>query len=65
MCFGRGRNAVEPGRNRQQQSKDPMSRDVEQCLLEIFQQQGRLDEAAAQQKLEQLKKEGRYAKDVY
>ena len=46
-------------------TKDPMSRDVEQCLLEIFQQQGRLDEAAAQQKLEQLKKEGRYAKDVY
>lgn len=46
-------------------TKDPMSRDVEQCLIDIFAQQGRLDEAAAQQKLEQLKKEGRYAKDVY
>jgi sulfite reductase (NADPH) flavoprotein alpha-component len=46
-------------------TKDPMSRDVEACLLEIFQQKGSMHEKEAAAYLEQMKKEGRYAKDVY
>lgn len=46
-------------------TKDPMSRDVEACLLEIFQQKGSMQEKEAAAYLEQMKKEGRYAKDVY
>jgi sulfite reductase (NADPH) flavoprotein alpha-component len=42
-----------------------MSRDVEACLLEIFQQKGSMQENEAAAYLEQMKKEGRYAKDVY
>lgn len=46
-------------------TKDPMSKDVEQTLLQIIEEQGKKTREEAQQYLEQLKKEGRYEKDVY
>jgi sulfite reductase (NADPH) flavoprotein alpha-component len=46
-------------------TKDPMSKDVEQTLLEIIEEQGQHSKEGAKQYLEQLKKEGRYEKDVY
>jgi sulfite reductase (NADPH) flavoprotein alpha-component len=46
-------------------TKDPMSRDVEQTLLQIIREQGKKTEEEAKQYLEQLKKENRYEKDVY
>jgi len=45
--------------------KDPMSRDVENTLLQIIEQQGKKTSDEAYEYLEQLKKEGRYEKDVY
>ncbi len=45
--------------------KDPMSRSVEEILLKIFMAEGNLNEEHAKAFFEQLKKEGRYIKDVY
>jgi sulfite reductase (NADPH) flavoprotein alpha-component len=45
--------------------KDPLSKEVEAALLQIFAQYGPSGEAGAQPYFEQLKSEGRYAKDVY
>jgi sulfite reductase (NADPH) flavoprotein alpha-component len=46
-------------------AKDPMSSDVEQTLLGIFETFGNKSKEAALQFLDQLKEEGRYSKDVY
>lgn len=46
-------------------TKDPMSKDVENTLLEIIQQQGSKSNEEAVQYLKKLKEEGRYEKDVY
>ena len=46
-------------------TKDPMSKDVEQALLKIIEMQGKKSPAEANEYLENLKKEGRYQKDVY
>lgn len=46
-------------------TKDPMSDDVEQALLTIFEEQGAKSPAEARHFLEQLQAEGRYLKDVY
>lgn len=46
-------------------TKDPMSRDVENTLLQIIEEQGKKTSEEAKKYLEQLKKEGRYEKDVY
>lgn len=46
-------------------TKDPMSKDVEHTLLQIIEEQGKKTSEEAHQYLEQLKKEGRYEKDVY
>ncbi len=46
-------------------TKDPMSKDVEQTMLQIIEEHGNKTNEEAQQYLEQLKKEGRYEKDVY
>lgn len=46
-------------------TKDPMSRDVESVLLQIIGDQGKKSTEEAKKYLEQLKKEGRYEKDVY
>ena len=46
-------------------SKDPMSMDVENTLLEIIQQQGNKTNEEAKKYLELLEEEGRYEKDVY
>lgn len=46
-------------------SKDPMSIQVEQTLLEIIAKEGKLDEAGAKAYLHQLEEAGRYEKDVY
>lgn len=46
-------------------SKHPMSDEVEHTLLQIVREQGGKDEAGAQAWLQQLKKDGRYHKDVY
>jgi sulfite reductase (NADPH) flavoprotein alpha-component len=45
--------------------KEPMSREVEAALLEVLAQHAGTDEAGAKKWLEELKKEGRYEKDVY
>jgi sulfite reductase (NADPH) flavoprotein alpha-component len=45
--------------------KEPMAKEVEAALLEVFAKEGGYDGAGAQQYFEQLKTEGRYAKDVY
>jgi len=46
-------------------TKDPMSKEVEQTLIDIIVRQGQKEPAAAAQYLEQMRKEGRFAKDVY
>ena len=46
-------------------SKDPMSIDVEQTLLQIIQQFGDRSKEEAEQYLDDLKEEGRYVTDVY
>jgi sulfite reductase (NADPH) flavoprotein alpha-component len=45
--------------------KDPMSKEVEETILKIFEQYGKLSADEAKKQLEQLKEEGRYEKDVY
>lgn len=45
--------------------KDPMSKDVEATLLNIISTEGKKTADEAKAYLEQLKKEGRYEKDVY
>lgn len=45
--------------------KDPMSKEVEETLLQIFSEQGKKTAEESKQYLEQLKQEGRYEKDVY
>jgi sulfite reductase (NADPH) flavoprotein alpha-component len=42
-----------------------MSRDVDQALLQIIAEQGKRSEDEAKKYLEELKKEGRFEKDVY
>lgn len=46
-------------------TKDPMSKDVENTLLEIIQEQGKKSVEEANAYLKKLKDEGRYEKDVY
>ena len=46
-------------------TKDPMSKDVEQCLLAILQSEGKLNKEESEKYLEKMRKEGRYGKDVY
>ncbi|WP_276500925.1 diflavin oxidoreductase [Terrimonas pollutisoli] len=46
-------------------TKDPMSKDVEHTLLQIIGEQGKKSGDEAKKYLEQLKKEGRFEKDVY
>lgn len=46
-------------------TKDPMSKDVENTLLQIIEEQGKKPKEDAKKYLEQLKKEGRFEKDVY
>lgn len=46
-------------------TKDPMSRDVENTLLQIIQHQGKRSEEEAVHYLEEMELNGRYAKDVY
>ena len=46
-------------------AKEPMSRDVENTLLQIISRQGGKSEPEALAFLEKLKEEGRYLKDVY
>ncbi len=46
-------------------TKDPMSADVENTLLEIIQQQGNKSIEEAKKYLELMEEEGRYEKDVY
>lgn len=46
-------------------TKDPMSKDVENTLLQIVERQGKKTTDEAKKYLEQLKKEGRFEKDVY
>ncbi|MCE3076319.1 diflavin oxidoreductase [Chryseobacterium gwangjuense] len=46
-------------------TKDPMSRDVEETLLNIIQNQGKRNIEEAKIYLEELEFNGRYAKDVY
>lgn len=46
-------------------TKDPMSKDVENTLLQIIEEQGQETKEGAKKYLEQLKKEGRFEKDVY
>jgi sulfite reductase (NADPH) flavoprotein alpha-component len=42
-----------------------MSKEVENTLLRIFEEQGNKTTEEAKQYMEQLKKENRYEKDVY
>lgn len=46
-------------------TKDPMSKDVENVLLQIIEGQGKKSPDEAKQYLKQLEKEGRFEKDVY
>jgi sulfite reductase (NADPH) flavoprotein alpha-component len=46
-------------------TKDPMSKDVEKAILHIIETQGNISAAEAHAYLDNLKKEGRYHKDVY
>lgn len=46
-------------------TKDPMSKDVEQTLLHIIQNEGKKNTEEARLYLEELELSGRYAKDVY
>ena len=45
--------------------KDPMSTNVENALLRVFQEHGKIDESAAAALLKEMARSGRYAKDVY
>lgn len=45
--------------------KEPMSRDVENVLLQVISSEGNKNEEEAKAYLKQLKEEGRYEKDVY
>lgn len=45
--------------------KLPMSRDVEQTILDVLQEQRNIDEAEARTVLEDMEMNGRYLKDVY
>ncbi len=46
-------------------AREPMSRDVEQAILQVISRQGGKSDQEALDCLEQLKEEGRYLKDVY
>jgi sulfite reductase (NADPH) flavoprotein alpha-component len=46
-------------------TKDPMSKDVENALLQIIEEQGKKTKDEAREYLERLEKHGRYEKDVY
>jgi sulfite reductase (NADPH) flavoprotein alpha-component len=46
-------------------TKDPMSKDVENTLLQIFEEQGKKSKEEAKKYLDQIKEENRYHKDVY
>jgi sulfite reductase (NADPH) flavoprotein alpha-component len=46
-------------------TKDPMSKDVEKTILEIIEKKGNKTAIEASEYLENLKKEGRFQKDVY
>ena len=46
-------------------TKDPMSKDVENTLVQIISEQGNKSADEAKKYLEQLKKDGRFEKDVY
>ncbi|GAB0157807.1 assimilatory sulfite reductase (NADPH) flavoprotein subunit [Chryseobacterium sp. Alg-005] len=46
-------------------TKDPMSKDVEETLINIIQNQGKRNQEEARIYLEELELSGRYAKDVY
>lgn len=46
-------------------TKDPMSKDVENTLLEIIREKGKKSDEEANTYLKKLKDEGRYEKDVY
>ena len=46
-------------------TKDPMSKDVENALLQIIEEHGKKTKDEAKEYLERLKKHGRYEKDVY
>ncbi len=46
-------------------TKDPMSKDVENTLLQIIEEQGKKTNDDAKLYLELLKKNGRFEKDVY
>ncbi|RYY57676.1 MAG: sulfite reductase [Chitinophagaceae bacterium] len=46
-------------------TKDPMSKDVEACLLKIIGQEGQLSEEEAKAYLDRMDKENRYQTDVY
>jgi len=46
-------------------TKDPMSADVENVLLQIVEEQGKRSTAEARKFLDQMKDENRYQKDVY
>jgi len=46
-------------------TRDPMSEDVEKTIIEIIEQYGNKTKEEAREYLDQLKEEGRYAKDVY
>ena len=46
-------------------TKDPMSKDVEETLLDIIQQEGKRNKDEAHDYLEEMELNGRYAKDVY
>ncbi len=46
-------------------SKDPMSRDVEQTILEVIQVHGKVNEEMAKDLLIRMKEEGRWLMDVY
>lgn len=46
-------------------TKDPMSKDVENALLQIIEEQGKKTKEEAKEYIERLKKNGRYEKDVY
>jgi sulfite reductase (NADPH) flavoprotein alpha-component len=46
-------------------TKDPMSKDVEKAILDVIAAQGGKSAEEAKACLDELKKEGRYQKDVY
>ncbi len=45
--------------------KDPMGKEVEDTILNIFKEQGNFSDEEAAQYFEQVKKEGRFIKDLY